>query len=99
MTVLEAWSYGKPVLITPECNLPEGFAAGAAIRVQTNVESLELSLRQLFEMSDRERQMAGAFGLKLVIERFTWPKIAAEICSVSAWILGGGQRPECVQLA
>ena len=33
MTVLEAWSYAKPVLMTAECNLPEGFAAGAAVRI------------------------------------------------------------------
>ncbi|HEY6008457.1 MAG TPA: glycosyltransferase, partial [Geobacteraceae bacterium] len=33
MVVLEAWAHGKPVLMTPECNLPEGFAAGAAVRI------------------------------------------------------------------
>ena len=31
MVVLEAWAYGKPVLMTPECNLPEGFEASASI--------------------------------------------------------------------
>jgi len=35
MTVLEAWAYAKPVLMTPECNLPEGFAAGAAVQIGT----------------------------------------------------------------
>ncbi len=33
MSVLEAWAYGLPVLMTEECNLPEGFAAGAAIGI------------------------------------------------------------------
>lgn len=33
MSVLEAWAYGLPVLMTEECHLPEGFAAGAAVRV------------------------------------------------------------------
>jgi len=33
VAVLEAWSYGLPVLMTDACNLPEGFAAGAAIRI------------------------------------------------------------------
>jgi hypothetical protein len=32
--VLEAWSHGKPVLMTPECNLPEGFTADAAICIE-----------------------------------------------------------------
>ena len=26
MVILEAWAYGKPVLMTPQCNLPGGFA-------------------------------------------------------------------------
>ena len=32
MTVLEAWAYAKPALITLECNVSEGFAAGAIER-------------------------------------------------------------------
>ena len=31
VAVLEAWSYGLPVLMTEACNLPEGFATGAAL--------------------------------------------------------------------
>jgi glycosyltransferase involved in cell wall biosynthesis len=29
--ILEAWAAGTPTIMTGECNLPEGFAAGAAI--------------------------------------------------------------------
>jgi poly(glycerol-phosphate) alpha-glucosyltransferase len=28
MAVLEAWSYARPVLMTSQCNLPEGFSGG-----------------------------------------------------------------------
>ena len=34
MAVLEAWSYSLPVFMTHECNLPEGFDEGAAIKIQ-----------------------------------------------------------------
>jgi len=34
MSVLEAWAYGLPVVITPECNLPEGFAFQAALEIR-----------------------------------------------------------------
>ena len=44
MVVLEAWAYGKPVLMTPECNLPEGFAVSAAIRIETNPKALREDL-------------------------------------------------------
>lgn len=31
MVILEAWAAGTPTLMTSECNLPEGFAVGAAL--------------------------------------------------------------------
>ena len=77
MVVLEAWAYGKPVLMTPECNLPEGFESNAAIRIATDVENIERGLRQLFEMSAADCQAMGEHGKKLVIEKYSWPRIAA----------------------
>src|SRR6266481_4113388 len=40
IAVLEAWAYAKPVLMTPECNLPEGFGAGAALQIGTRPEEI-----------------------------------------------------------
>ena len=40
MAVLEAWSFAKPVLMTPECNLPEGFEANAALRIGATPEEI-----------------------------------------------------------
>ncbi len=96
MTVLEAWSHVLPVVMTPECNLPEGFAAGAAVRVDATAESTTRGLSELLSMTDTERRTMGARGRKLVEERFTWPRIAAQMKAVYEWILGGGQRPPCV---
>jgi poly(glycerol-phosphate) alpha-glucosyltransferase len=31
MAILEAWAHGTPTIMTPQCNLDEGFAAGAAL--------------------------------------------------------------------
>ena len=42
MAVLEAWSYGLPVIMTPQCNIPVGFEAGAALQVESNPESIAL---------------------------------------------------------
>ena len=47
MVVLEAWAYSKPVVMTPECNLPEGFGTNAAVRIETNVKSIVQGLEQL----------------------------------------------------
>jgi poly(glycerol-phosphate) alpha-glucosyltransferase len=98
MSVLEAWAWGKPVLMTPECNLPEGFQREAAIRIETHPAGLAQGLRALFDMSASEQTEMGRRGRALVAERFTWPKVAAEMRSVYEWVLGGGAPPACVVL-
>lgn len=97
MAVLEAWSHAKPALITPGCNLPEGFDAGAALRIEPGAESIRAGLEQLFEMSERERQTIGALGRQMVTERFSWPRIAREMQATAEWLLGGGLPPECIR--
>ena len=89
MSVLEAWAYGLPVVMTPECNLPEGFAKQAALEIQSGEGSFQGSdfsfqqgLRTLLEMSDRERAAMGMQGRRLVEEKFTWSKVAAQMKEV-----------------
>ncbi|MCX8156980.1 MAG: glycosyltransferase [Verrucomicrobiae bacterium] len=96
VAVLEAWSYGKPVIMTPACNLPEGYAAGAAIKVEPEPVSIANGIKQILEMSDQELEQMGRRGRQLVEERFSWPKIAQQMKSVYDWLLGGGPPPDCV---
>jgi len=98
MSVLEAWAYGVPVLMTQECNLPEGFAADAALKIGTDVESIDKGMDELFSMSEADLSTMGAKGRKLVEERFTWKKVAAQMAGVYEWMLGGGVPPDCVSL-
>jgi poly(glycerol-phosphate) alpha-glucosyltransferase len=96
MAVLEAWSYGKPVLMTPECNLPEGFAAGAALRIESNPQSIARELQELFSAPRALRLTLGRNGRALVASRFTWQKVAREMSAVYEWVLGDTARPGCV---
>jgi glycosyltransferase involved in cell wall biosynthesis len=98
MAALEAWAYAKPVLMTPECNLPEGFAAGAALQVGTTPEQIAAGLKQLAEMSDDDRRAMGACGRTLVATKFSWPQIGEQMRSVYDWVLGGGATPQSVRL-
>lgn len=98
MSVLEAWAHGLPVLMTPQCNLLEGFTAGAAIKIAPNPDDVAGGLLSLFSMNDVDRQQVGQRGLALVKEKFTWSKIAAEMNEVYQWVLGGGQIPGCVRI-
>ena len=98
MAVLEAWSYGKPVLMTEMCNLPEGFTAGAACRVEPDAHGLGEALRTFFTLGDRERGSVGANGRRLVEANYSWPRVAAQMRALYLWILGGGSPPSSVGL-
>ncbi|MCB2218436.1 glycosyltransferase [Desulfofustis glycolicus] len=96
MAVLEAWSHGLPVLMTPECNLPEGFAANAAVFMTHESASIGEALVKLFAMSADQRRSMGLRGRQLVSERFFWPTIATKMKEVYTWVLEGSIEPECV---
>ena len=96
MSVLEAWAYGLPVVMTPECNLPEGVACQAALEIRSGGGSFQGSdfsfqqgLRTLLEMADQERAAMGMRGRRLVEERFTWQKVAAQMKELYEHILSG----------
>ena len=98
MAVLEAWSYAKPVLMTADCNLPEGFEANAALRIGTTPEEIAAGLRVLREMSDNDRTQMGNRGRALVATRFSWSQIGEQMRAVYEWVLSGGAAPESVRL-
>jgi poly(glycerol-phosphate) alpha-glucosyltransferase len=96
MMVLEAWAYGKPVLMTHQCNLPEGFDVGAAIKAQPEKGSLTKGLSELLGASDADRIEMGRRGLELVKRKFTWSKVADDMYQVYRWLVGGGSSPSCI---
>ena len=94
--VLEAWAYELPVLMTPQCNIPEGFTAQAAVRIETNADSIAGGLRQLFQMSEAQRKEMAENGRTLVAVKFSWSSIASETLAVCKWILGSAPKPVSV---
>ena len=97
IVVLDAWSHAKPVLMTAECNLPEGFATGALLEISPSPDEMAEKLHTLVEMTDDQRQSMGQHGLSLVKERFTWPNVAQQMREVYDWVLGGGSPPACIE--
>jgi poly(glycerol-phosphate) alpha-glucosyltransferase len=98
MTVLEAWSYAKPVLMTAECNLPEGFAAEAALRIGSSADEIAAGLNQLFGMGDDDRAATGDRARTLVATRFSWPRIGKQMRAVYDWVVSGGSPPDTIRL-
>jgi glycosyltransferase involved in cell wall biosynthesis len=96
LSILDAWSWRLPVLMTDACNLPEGSDSNAAIIMAPEVNSIAAAVRQLFSLSDSEREAMGRNGRRLVEERYQWPRIANSVTEVYDWILGHRPRPACV---
>lgn len=97
MSVLEAWAYGLPVLMTKECNLPGGFDQSAAIEVALQAESIAAGIRRIIKMSVEERAEMGRSGRKLVVDQYAWPKVAQNMISVYSWIIDGQAKPDCLR--
>jgi poly(glycerol-phosphate) alpha-glucosyltransferase len=95
--VLEAWTSGLPVVITPQCNIPEGVKAGAALEIATEAGDIARGLSTLFSMTADQRREMGDKGRQLVGDKFAWPRIATEMKRVYDWMLGGGTPPDCVR--
>jgi glycosyltransferase involved in cell wall biosynthesis len=96
MVALEAWAHKLPVLMTPQCNLPEGFEAEAALRIDPEPDSISRGLLRLFSLSNEYRDRLGVHGQKLILEKFTWKVIAKQMLGVYRWLLDQGPKPECV---
>jgi glycosyltransferase involved in cell wall biosynthesis len=82
MAVLEAWSYALPVLMTPECNLPEGFENQAAMLIRANPESLASSIDVMLETPREKLRAMGRRGLELVRHKFSWDSVTRQYLSM-----------------
>jgi glycosyltransferase involved in cell wall biosynthesis len=79
MAVLEAASYGLPVVQTDECNFPELTEAGGAWEARPEVASLHQSLTEALNADEAERSERGAIGEALVQRDYQWSAIAQKV--------------------
>jgi poly(glycerol-phosphate) alpha-glucosyltransferase len=98
MTILEAWSFNLPVIMTPQCNLPDGFTTNSAISIEPNVEGIINGICRLFSMNDRELTEMSSNGFNLVQEKYTWDSVANKMIMLYDWITGKIEKPSFVRL-
>lgn len=96
MSVLEAWAYELPVVMTDFCNIPEGFSHRCAIRVEPTPNDISVKLTSLFQLSDMELMKKGKRGKELVSKSFTWEVIAKQTVELYHYLLGKGAKPSFV---
>ena len=89
IVVLEAMASGLPVVITTTCNFPEVEQAGAGIIIEPDIEQLTLALEKLLNDKQLRIQM-GLKGKKLVLENYTWDKIARQMINLYKQIIESG---------
>jgi glycosyltransferase involved in cell wall biosynthesis len=77
MAVLEALACGKPVIFTPDCNIPTVAQAAAGLEVNLGVESLSAAMAKLWNNAGLRQEM-GDKAIKLVEAKFTWERVARE---------------------
>ncbi|GHT44642.1 poly(glycerol-phosphate) alpha-glucosyltransferase [Bacteroidia bacterium] len=96
MAVLEAWAYELPVVMTDFCNIPEGFAANAAHRIDTEPQIMSKQLESFFLLPQQQIDAIGRNGLNLVKENYTWDVVSKKMIQLYDWILNVGEKPEFV---
>lgn len=96
MSILEAWSWKLPVIMTSKCNIPEGFEANAAIEIEDTILSIKKGIIKLLKMKVEERKIIGENGYKLVKEKFTWDKSAEKMLQLYKWLLYNTDKPDFI---
>jgi glycosyltransferase involved in cell wall biosynthesis len=76
--------------------LPPAHTGRAGWWIDIGVEQLAEALKEAMGLSDEERRAMGENGRRLVAARYTWPAIAEQMKAAYAWILNGGEKPDCV---
>lgn len=96
MSVLEAWAYELPVLMTDFCNIPEGFEHGCAIRITPDPTDIYIKLKSFFELSGAHLSEIGKRGKELVSHSFTWEFVAQQTLELYHYLLGKRPKPSFV---
>src|SRR5579883_487334 len=82
VSVLEAWSAGKPVLMSAACNLPIGFEAGAASEIGTDAQGIRHGLLAACSMTQEERSQMGRAAESLVVQHYSGEAVAVAMMAL-----------------
>jgi len=98
VVVGEALASGVPVITTKGAPWSWLLSHRCGWWVDIGVEPLAAAISEATQCTTSELHAMGERGRRLVEERFSWPKIAQQMKAVHEWVLGGGPRPEWVEI-
>lgn len=98
MTILEAWSYKLPVLMTKECNLEIGFNENAASKIEASVNGIRKGIEKFINLPENELNQIGLNGYNLVQKEFTWEEVSKKMIHTYKWIIEETEKPNFIYL-
>jgi glycosyltransferase involved in cell wall biosynthesis len=99
ISAAEALACGVPVIATKGTPWSDLAEHRCGWWIDIGMEPLAEALRQAVALPDTERLGMGRRGRGLIEEKYSWPKVASGLVAVYEWLLKGGRRPNCVNLA
>ncbi len=96
IVIAEALAYGVPVITTKATPWRQLVEHRCGWWVEVGAEALTVAIRNAISLPDSERREMGERGRKLIETNYTWSQVAMQMKSVYAWMLGKGERPDCV---
>lgn len=86
IVIIEAMSYGIPVITTHEAPWEEIFHKDCGWWVKANIKSISGAINKLILISDKERFQKGINGHKLVSSKYTWDSKGVKALSLHSWL-------------
>lgn len=96
VVVAEALACGVPVITTRGTPWEGLLTHRCGWWIDLGVEPLAAAIREATALSDEQRREMGRRGRQYVEREFGWPGIAQQMLSVYHWMLGQGDKPDCV---
>ena len=96
LVVAEALACGVPVITTKGAPWQGLHTHRCGWWIDIGVEPLVAALREATTLPPNALRDMGQRGRVYVEQNFGWPGIAEQMLSVYRWVLGRGERPDCV---
>jgi len=93
IVVAEALACGTPVVTTTGTPWQELETVGAGRWISPTKDQIRMTLNELLDMSEPQRQQMGRRGTALVRERYTWNQAALKFLTVCKAVLDGKSIP------
>jgi glycosyltransferase involved in cell wall biosynthesis len=96
VVITDALAYGLPVITTQGTPWRELEEKKCGWWIPIGDEPLAEALNAAIMLTEHERHAMGLQGRLLVDTKYTWPAIAQQMHDAYAWLLHGGEKPDCV---